>query len=375
MLDAAYVASMMEEEGRRVGFTLAYLSQRGARQLGHRVFPFRTPLPLRPSHLAKYALAAAPLTTSFGVWPAKGQLHVWGITHHGNHTFDIDLSFLPTYLSVRVVRTGTFTAHFDGRLLLLFSRDHVRLFDADADQINLVDILRDRLRLDPNVAVALQRVGQRMVALGHGGTILVTKKGKARKGLKMHGALTGRAGGLTLLKEVVDVDRRRATGVDAPTEPVREGTAVHQRYTQDEKHREALDFVAQLTAVDGAVVLDEELSIYGFGATISTKRALPAVTTEHPAELGKKRKYDIERRGNRHRSATSVRLYSRAECLEPFPFGTRSSRGPRSASPLARPSHQSVTGSSQRPISSLLPPGHRPIARGSRCADWQRPHR
>jgi hypothetical protein len=26
MLDAAYVASMMEEEGRRVGFTLAYLS-------------------------------------------------------------------------------------------------------------------------------------------------------------------------------------------------------------------------------------------------------------------------------------------------------------------------------------------------------------
>lgn len=111
LLDVAYVASMLEEEGRRVDFTLAYISEEGARQLGHRAFPFAEALPLVPSRLAKYALAAAPLTTSFGVWPdAGGQLQVWGLTHHGNHTFDVDLTFLPTYLSVRVLRTGTFTA-------------------------------------------------------------------------------------------------------------------------------------------------------------------------------------------------------------------------------------------------------------------------
>jgi hypothetical protein len=305
MLDVAYVASMMEEEGRRVAFTLAYLSERGAREMGHHVFPFQAPLPLKPNHLAKYALAAAPLTTSFAVWPRGRGLDIWGLVQHGNHTFALDLSFRPTYLSVRVLRSGTFMAEYDGYPLLLFSRDHVRLYDEDVlKRVNLVDILRDRLRIDPTVGVALRRVCQRMVALGHGGTILVTEKDKAKKALKMHDTLTARGMPLAMLKDVVEAERRELREAN-PKPPVREGTAVHQRYTQEEKHREALDFVAQLTAVDGAVVLDNELNIYGFGATIATGGAQPKVTTEHPASLGKKRPYDLERRGNRHRSAVA----------------------------------------------------------------------
>jgi hypothetical protein len=307
ILDAVYVASLLEEEGRRVDFTLAYLSEAGARRQQHGVFPFKTPLPLVPDRLAKYVLAAAPLTTSFCIWPGSdGQLAVWGLTHHGNHTFDVDLTHLPTHLSVRVVRTGTFTVHFDSRLLLLFSRDHFHLFDPNlAERIGLVDILRDRVGLAVPVAVALQRVCLRMVALGHGGTILLTQKGVTPNALKMHDTITMRDGGLTLLKDVVEQDRKRGTGEDAPKEPVREGTVVHQGYAQDEKHREALDFVAQLTAVDGAVVLDDELNVHGFGATIVTGATFPSVTAEQPAGLGKRAPLDLERRGNRHRSAVS----------------------------------------------------------------------
>jgi hypothetical protein len=121
----------------------------------------------------------------------------------------------------------------------------------------------------------------------------------------MHETLTMRGGRFTLLKDVVDVDRKRGTGEDVPKEPVREGTVVHQRYSQDEKHREALDLIAHLTAVDGAVVLDDELNVRGFGATISTAATFPTVTVEHPAALGKKTPLDLERRGNRHRSAVS----------------------------------------------------------------------
>jgi hypothetical protein len=157
ILDAVYVASLLEEEGRRIEFTLAYLSEQGALRQQHRIFPFEKALQLVPGRIAKYALAAPALTTSFGVWPgADGQLQIWGFTQHGNHTFDVDLTFLPTYLSVRVLRTGTFTVHFDGRLMLLFSRDHVRWFDVDASKrIDLVDILRDLVGLDVRVAVAL----------------------------------------------------------------------------------------------------------------------------------------------------------------------------------------------------------------------------
>jgi hypothetical protein len=305
ILDAVYVASLMEEEGRRVDFTLAYLSEEGGLALGHGVLPFKTAQPLAPNRLAKFALAAAPLTTSFGVWPRKdGQLEVWGLTHHGNHTFDVDLSFLPPYFSVRVLRTGTFTVHFDERLMLLFSRDHYHLFENDpGKRIDLVDILRDWVSLEVPVAVALRRLCIRMVALGHGGTILLTPKGQTPKALKMHESYTMREGGFTLLKDVVAEDRKRATGEAVPKQPVREGTLVHQRYAQDEKHREALDFVAQLTAVDGALVFDDELNVYGFGATISTAGTAPSVTTEDPRELGKVTPLDLGRLGNRHRSA------------------------------------------------------------------------
>ena len=305
LLDIAYVASTLEEEGRRVDFTLAYLSEEGARELKHRTFPFTTPLPFVPSRLAKYALAAVPLTSSFGVWTgADGKLEIWGLTHHGNHVFDVDFAFLPTYLSIRVLRAATFTVHFDERLLLLFSRDHIRIFQEEAGKrIGLVEILRDRLCIDADVAVALRRVCERMVALRHGGTLLLTQKGGEKIGVKMHDTLTPRGQGFALLKDVVDAGRRPV--VEAREKAVREGTIVHQRYAHEEKHREALDFVAQLTAVDGAVLLDDDLSVYGFGATIATDTKVPPVTSEHPGELGSKKPYDLERRGNRHRSAVA----------------------------------------------------------------------
>jgi len=305
ILDVVYVASLMEEEGRRIDFTLAYLGGDGARHLNHKVFPFKRPLPFDPKPLAKYALSTEPLTTSLAVWPSKGgDLRVWGLTHHGDHTFDVDLNFLPTYLSVRVLRTGTFAVHFDARLAMLFSRNHHHLFPKDsAKRIDLVDVLRDWVGLEVPVAVALQRVCRRMVALGHGGTILLTEKGVTPNALTMHDTLTMREGSLTLLKDVVAEDHKRGNGEGAAKESKREGTRVHEAYRLDEKHREALDFVAHLSAVDGAVVLDDELNVHGYGATISTEGDAPAGTAEDPKNLGTTDVMDLGRRGNRHRSA------------------------------------------------------------------------
>jgi hypothetical protein len=297
ILDVAYVASLMEEEGRRVTFTMAYLSEEGARHHQHQVFPFKTPLPFVPSALAKYALAAPPLTTSFGVWPdARGRLAIWGIAHHGNHTFDVDLTHPPPYLSLRVRRAGAFTARFESRLRLLFSRDDFHIRDPEAG-VDLVSMLRDVLGVA--VAVALERLALRMVALGHGGTILMTRA--APQAVSLHGVLTMRDGGLSLLKDAVEVNRKRGTGEEAPEQ--REGTAVHLRFTQDEQHREALDHVAQLTAVDGAVLMDTDLNVLGFGATIKTEGDLPSATCESPRKPGKRTPWNFDKRGNRHRSA------------------------------------------------------------------------
>jgi hypothetical protein len=48
ILDVVYIASLMEEEGRRINFTLAYLGEEGARALKHEVFPFNSPSTLWP---------------------------------------------------------------------------------------------------------------------------------------------------------------------------------------------------------------------------------------------------------------------------------------------------------------------------------------
>jgi hypothetical protein len=52
---------------------------------------------------------------------------------------------------------------------------------------------------------------------------------------------------------------------------------------------------AQLTAVDGAVVLDDELNILGFGATISMGEAIPSATAENPRASGTRPPPDREK--------------------------------------------------------------------------------
>lgn len=302
ILDVAYVASLMSEEGRPIHFTLAYLSQAGAVRQGIDVMPFRRPLPLDPSRIAKIALATDPSRASLGVWPGRaGTSEIWGLLHHGDHTFSIDLRHLPTYLSLRVLRPGTFTVHFDSSLALLFSRDHHFLFSHEERHADLVDILRDRAHLQVPVAIALQRLAHRMVLLGHGGTILMIAADQKASALKFHSSLTMKRGKLTLLKEAVEDDWKYSTGERNDRE-LSAQKQVHAQRKREERHDQALDFVAHLTAVDGAVVLRDDLSIHGFSATITTEGRLPSVTSEHPI-TGKVAALDLDRTGNRHRSA------------------------------------------------------------------------
>jgi hypothetical protein len=74
----------------------------------------------------------------------------------------------------------------------------------------------------------------------------------------------------------------------------------------EEEHDEALDFVARLTAVDGAVVVRDDLALLGFGATIATPEAgIPEkVDVEDPTGSGEVKATPItELGGSRHRSA------------------------------------------------------------------------
>jgi hypothetical protein len=121
----------------------------------------------------------------------------------------IDLEHLPTYFSARIIRAGSFTIHFDERLQLLFSRDHGYFFERGLD---LLGTMRDRLRVEPTVADALCRLARRMLAHGHGGTLLVVDKDIKPLGLVLHRALTPVDGPDRLLAEAVRLDERADSG-------------------------------------------------------------------------------------------------------------------------------------------------------------------
>jgi len=297
LLDVTYAASLMEEEGRRISLAVGYLSAEGASALGFKVFPFKQALAFSSRRLAKVALATDPARTTVGVWPSSsGQLKAWGLIHHGDHTFAIDLKFQPTYLSLRVLRPGTFTAHFDERLALLFSRDHFHIFTKKFD---LLGTLRDGAGLAPAVAEALCRLAKRMLAHGHGGTLLVTDEQHTPEGLTLHSAFTSK-NALSLLKDALEL--HEGSGAEPG---MADAHAIHARSRLEEQHDDALDFVAQLSAVDGAVVLRTDLNLLGFGATISTpERSVPRHVTEAHPKDGRSRKVTIDKiGGNRHRSA------------------------------------------------------------------------
>lgn len=305
ILDVAYVASLLEEESRRVQCAFSFLSPEGATTgLHFKAFRFATPMPFRPAALAKLAPAVRVGRTEIGVWTdANGQLVVWGLIHHGSQTFAIDIEHLPTYYSVRIVRPGTLTVHFDERLLLLFSRDHAQFFERGLD---LLGTIRDRAAITPNVAKALCRLAGRMLAHGHGGTILIVDKEADHRGVLFHDSLSPASRRDLFLR-----DAMRANEANVAPEGGSDRRAIadylRESREREKAHDEALDFVAQLTAVDGAVVLDNELGLLGAGVTIQTPdSALPReVVLEDPRAIGEECRISslASLGGNRHRSA------------------------------------------------------------------------
>jgi hypothetical protein len=303
MLDVSYVASLCEEEGRKIRLKLGYLSPGGATALKFSSFQFARPMPFTSSSLAKVALATHPDRTTVGVWRAKqGGLEVWGLIQHGDQRFAIDLEHKPTYFSIRVLRPGTVEAHFDERLALLFSRDHYHIFK---QEFGLLSVLRDRCGLKPAVAEALCRLTVRTLEHGHGGTILVGNTGRAFRGLSMHRNFGYKGDAHCLLNETLEEAERAwrgELGIDEQKPVERYRRAVEIR----KKHSEALDFVARLTAVDGAVVLTDELCLLGFGAKIATpaSKAPSTIIHEDPRLPGVSKTRPVSWvGGNRHHSA------------------------------------------------------------------------
>jgi len=290
VIDAAFWASLRREEKFPPTISLAYLPPEQA----ERSIRFEQRLPLAPDALTRLAPAVERPGIHLGVWRDGEAFYVWGATRA-----------LPTLCFVlEVIAPGLLVikhrrSEESGKFLnvAVLEGDQIKVLDHQA--ISMPDcppLVASLLGFDSPSSSAdsvhvLIRLAVSMRAHGRGGSLLVVPQNTPAWRESMIGPISYAV--MPAYSELSELLREDPGGRD-------------QRQWQ-EALRRAIDVVAGLTAVDGAMVLTDQCDLLAFGAKIGRREGWAQVErvlrTEpiegaaarivHPGEIG----------GTRHLSA------------------------------------------------------------------------
>jgi hypothetical protein len=282
ILDAAWSATLLEEEGRRGAFTLGFVSEPEAPGTSCRVLAFAEPMVCGAPTIAKLALATDPRETIVGVqWSREHDLEIWGLLQlrSGPAT---DASARPRFLHVTGFRPGGLLIESHGRRLLLYMNGVAHWYERGGK--NLTTLLRDTLHTTAlslgssgaSLAHEFERLAERLVLAGHGGSLLIAGAGigdhhsSQPRGVHIPPTATFRAANTSLREAFLEDECFKE--VPAGTNGENPGRL---RFDLQHEHLSALDHVARLSNVDGAVVMGPDLCVFGFGATIDLSEGTP----------------------------------------------------------------------------------------------------
>lgn len=316
MLDAAFLTTLRDEEGRLVPFSAVLLNEEEAKepyQLS--VFPpltLATPIPFSPATTPKIAAAFAPELSTLAVkWDeTRSELVVWAVFFHspplnrftevpvgvpGNATTRPDfLTLMSRGRGALAVARGTtmigtfqagvfvpatptpFTASsLGGHLYSLLSRSSV------TEEHHALYWQHVRDAMDVLLAEAARR--------GHGGTIVILPAGCTT------------AAALYRPNHVPQGSFRLQATLD---ECVRKSGDILCGVAYRKVALECLQRIAQLSAVDGAVMIDSSLEVLTFGSTLAAPHSSKqAFVGPDGFGRGSSATFEIGRYGTRHRSA------------------------------------------------------------------------
>jgi hypothetical protein len=350
-LSAAFQASLMPEEGRTVRFRLLLtpverLPETGAPNQGVLRLRFDRSRPLQADELRRMSPSVPFETSLIGVHVEDGRLRIWGVAHSGpawlaptwgGRSPVPNWSFDPI---IHVRAPGRLAVRCAGKLVAGLERGALVAATIDVFESEWLPELFAQEREEIRAQHAAQQAQAPSPTLVDHSLIGRVTQHMLRRAIQLvRGA---RHGGMIL---VVAAGERSADGEAA--EPTVDGLRLKYRFDQDEPtHRYrtllfeileavaaasskssvgwqdfALDgstrleqleqsvfelsrLIANLTASDGAVVLDKRFGLLGFGAEVSAELPAPpriwrALDTEgHERELD-----DLENVGTRHRAA------------------------------------------------------------------------
>jgi hypothetical protein len=345
-LSVAFQASLTSEEARPTRFRLllaplSSLPESGVANLGVLRLKFDESRPLTADELRRLAPSTPFETSLIGAQAEEGKLRIWGIAHSGpawlaptwggrsvipNWSYDpiIHVSG-PGQLAVRCA--GKLVGALERGLVVdammdVFDSDWLpALFAREREQVRSEHAARQADVPSPTLVEAslVGRIAQQMLRRSiqlvrgarHGGMILVVDVADDGAAKHLDGLrLKYRFGQdepshryRTLLFRILE---RVAAGTSKPTV---EWLDFAQDASPDLEKLEHSVFewsrvVANLTAIDGAVVLDKRFGLLGFGAEVSAELPGPARVWRALDTEGQERvPDDIENVGTRHRAA------------------------------------------------------------------------
>ncbi|HEX6275311.1 MAG TPA: hypothetical protein VFZ53_19860 [Polyangiaceae bacterium] len=344
-LAAAYQASLTSEETRPVRFRLLLtpadaLPESGSPNEGVLRMKFERPRPFGSEELRRLAPAVSFETALVGAEPDGDALRIWGIAHSGPAWLAPTWggrSLVPNWTYdpiVHVTGPGKLAVRSAGRLLGAI--DHGELVDVAVDVFEsewlpaLFAREREEVRAEHDAAQAqtasptavehslVGTVGQHMLKRAirivrgarHGGLFLFVDRPPGDTGpveglrskyaiLQDEPARRYRTVLLRLLEAVAGATSSTSVGwSDFASNPSAEFESLEQAVFEWSR------VIANLTAIDGAVVLDKRLGLIGFGAEVSGELPAPELIFRAFDTEGRDiRPDDVENVGTRHRAA------------------------------------------------------------------------
>jgi hypothetical protein len=269
LLEAAFYASLHEEEGRKLEFGIAWEPEN--RQCAA-LISIGQPVRVTPTDLAKLAPATSGEGTVIAVRRDPEGLVAWALLERSA------ASQQP--LTIRVLTAGVLRVDYAGTARALYARGEILLYGG----AHLVKSPAQRLtRTFPTWAAAaddrgidlraavVTRLAARALAHGHGGMVLVIPAEVATPaGVRVHYPVDNGASILVqrferVIRDAAAADRlarligSRARTIDGRV-PVRDEDQI--------AFGEAIELVARLTAIDNALLLDTDLRVRGFGVQV-----------------------------------------------------------------------------------------------------------
>lgn len=339
ILNTCFFASLKQEEGRPTRFTLVLC---GSAKLGNPAFRysdytklfnvmrFASPRAFSKGELIRLAPACEPKKTLLlaSHTEQKAGLCLWGIVDVGNDPSGSHVGL--TELQVCVFAPGELKVTLHGRTLCNYKNGHIQFPERSLvnsgflyqffkpTSLTLAREVMAATGQKPDSQIhkrdframsyvfALQTIAERVHELKHGGCILIVPEKRKPLHIGIKYQCADNTIWTCLKGKLILHDQYYGMNSATPRQPETATASSLQSQMQDVENglRDAIEAMARLTAVDGAVIVNRKLELIGFGAVAKLGQTAPyQVFRCEDRKATKRKQVAIENYGTRHRSA------------------------------------------------------------------------